>query len=150
MRGERVRDVGDGRSGRQRRTWRAVVAGVRDALTALVPATTRSKVPVTVLLDCEGGFQFGAFQAADLRGYQYPPAPAREVFAARQSRDLAEPAAARGVLSSRSSRLRCAVQAGPHAMAGGFNRQTHFGRAGALSRQWPMFVRVQTTTWQGQ
>ena len=36
------------------RTVASQMAGVRDALTALVPATTRSKVPVTVLLDCEG------------------------------------------------------------------------------------------------
>lgn len=136
------------------RTVASQMAGVRDALTALVPATTRSKVPVTVLLDCEGrqpstiverpwrvyvigrcgpgsgdegeaaeryarivlrralhplpfwlevgvarfvmaakrvpagDFQFGAFQAADLRGYQYPPAPAREVFSARQSSEI--------------------------------------------------------------
>jgi hypothetical protein len=130
------------------------LAGVRDALAVLVPATARITVPVTVLLDCEGaqpvgiverpwrvyvvgrcepvrddeggaaeryarivlrravhplplwlevgvarfamaakrvptgGVQFATFQAADLRGYQYPPAPAREVFSARQTSEI--------------------------------------------------------------
>ena len=130
------------------------MAAVRDALTVLVPATTRIGVPVTVLLDCDlahppaiverpwrvyvvgrcapvrddeggaaeryarvvlrravhplplwlevgvarfamaaervptGGVQFATFQATDLRGYQYPPVPAREVFSARQTSEV--------------------------------------------------------------
>ena len=136
------------------RTVASEVAGVRDALTALVPATARINVPVTVLLDCDGtqpsalverpwrvyvvgrcapvwddggeaveryarivlrravhplplwlqvgvarfamagarvptgGFQFATFQAADLRGYLDPRAPAREVFSARETSEI--------------------------------------------------------------
>jgi tetratricopeptide (TPR) repeat protein len=44
-------------------------------------ATAAARLPT-------GGFQFATFQAADLRGYLHPRAPAREVFSAREGSEI--------------------------------------------------------------
>lgn len=149
-----VEVVGNAEAVRLRSLASRIAVG-REALTALVPATTRIAVPVTFIVNCDGaeesriiserlwriyvvggcgpvrgdegdaveryaqmvlrravqplplwlevgvarfamaaerspggGFQFARFNAADVRGYQYSPVPALEMFSARRTSEV--------------------------------------------------------------